>query len=199
MRKIREVLRLHYSAGLSIRAIARSLKASPSTVREYILRAQEQGLAWPLPESLDDAQLERRRLPGAAAAGRDPVPGAGLEPGSPRASPQRGDPRAAVAGVQGGASPGDAVQRVLRAVPSLDGEARRGDAPGTPRRGEEVRRLRGADGGGGGARHRRASRGAGLRRGARGVERHLRRGDLDADAARRDRVARARVPFPWRM
>ena len=64
MRKMREVLRLHYSAGLSIRAIARTLKASPSTVREYILRAQEQGLAWPLPESLDDAQLERRRLPG---------------------------------------------------------------------------------------------------------------------------------------
>ena len=49
MRKIREVLRLHYTAGLSIRAIARSVKASPSTVREYILRAQERGLTWPLP------------------------------------------------------------------------------------------------------------------------------------------------------
>ena len=65
MRKIREVLRLHYTAGLSIRAIARSVKASPSTVREYILRAQEQGLTWPLPQSLDDGQLERRLLPGA--------------------------------------------------------------------------------------------------------------------------------------
>ena len=65
MRKIREVLRLHYAAGLNIRAIARSLKASPSTVREYILRAQAQGLTWPLPESLDDGQLERRLLPGA--------------------------------------------------------------------------------------------------------------------------------------
>ena len=33
MRKIREALRLHYDAGLGVRAISRSLKASPSTVR----------------------------------------------------------------------------------------------------------------------------------------------------------------------
>ena len=38
MRRIRKVVRLDYAAGLSIRAIARCLKASPSTVREYILR-----------------------------------------------------------------------------------------------------------------------------------------------------------------
>ena len=36
MRKIREVLRLHYAAGLSIRAIARNLKAPPSTVPEVL-------------------------------------------------------------------------------------------------------------------------------------------------------------------
>ena len=60
MRKIREALRLHYDAGLGVRAISRSLKASPSTVREYLVRAKLQGLTWPLPESLDDAALLQR-------------------------------------------------------------------------------------------------------------------------------------------
>ena len=77
MRKVREVLRLHHVAGLSGRAIARSLKLSPVTVTRYVRRAEEAGLSWPLPESLDDAQLERRLLPGAASMPgetRFPVP-----------------------------------------------------------------------------------------------------------------------------
>ena len=77
MRKVREVLRLHHVAGLSGRAIARSLKISPVTVKRYIRRAEEVGLGWPLPESLDDAALERRLLPGAASVPgetRFPVP-----------------------------------------------------------------------------------------------------------------------------
>ena len=40
MRKIRQALRLHYDAGLGVRAVARSLKASPSTVRERPQRQQ---------------------------------------------------------------------------------------------------------------------------------------------------------------
>ena len=67
MRKVREVLRLHHVTGLSGRAIARSLKLSPTTVKRYIVRAEVAGLSWPLPESLDDAQLERRLLPGAVS------------------------------------------------------------------------------------------------------------------------------------
>ena len=63
MRKIREVLRLHHDAGMGIRAISRSLKASPSTVREYLVRAKLQGLTWPLPESFDDAALLQRLYP----------------------------------------------------------------------------------------------------------------------------------------
>lgn len=63
MRKIREALRLHYDAGLGVRAISRSLKASPSTVREYLVRAKLQGLTWPLPESLDDVALLQRLYP----------------------------------------------------------------------------------------------------------------------------------------
>ena len=75
MRKVREVLRLHHVAALSGRAIARSLKLSPVTVTRDIRRAEDAGLSWPLPESLDDAQLERRLLPGAASGEtRFPMP-----------------------------------------------------------------------------------------------------------------------------
>ena len=66
MRKVREILRLHNAAGLSGRAIARSLKISPVTVRRYVSRAEEEGLGWPLPKSLDDAELERRLFPAPA-------------------------------------------------------------------------------------------------------------------------------------
>ena len=63
MRKIREVLRLYFTAALSIRAIARSLGTSPSTVGEYLRRAKVAGLSWPLPE-------QERARPSARAAAR---------------------------------------------------------------------------------------------------------------------------------
>ena len=63
MRKIREVLRLYFAAALSIRAIARSLGTSPSTVGDYLRRAKVAGLSWPVPESVDDTGLERRLFP----------------------------------------------------------------------------------------------------------------------------------------
>ena len=63
MRKIRDVLRLYFTAALSVRAIARSLGTSPSTVGEYLRRAKVAGLSWPVPESVDDAGLERRLFP----------------------------------------------------------------------------------------------------------------------------------------
>ena len=62
MRKVREVLRLYHAAGMSIRAIARSVGVSPTTAGDYVRRAELQGLTWPLPESLDDAALQRRLL-----------------------------------------------------------------------------------------------------------------------------------------
>ena len=75
MRKIREVLRLYHAAGMSVRAIARSVKASPSTVGEYIRRAEVHGLGWPLPGSLDDGELEHRLFPTPAPSGtRRPLP-----------------------------------------------------------------------------------------------------------------------------
>jgi transposase len=73
MRKIREVLRLAFDAGLGIRAIARSLKVSPSTVGDYLRRAELAGVAWPLPDGLDEAALERRLFPPPPAS-RQPRP-----------------------------------------------------------------------------------------------------------------------------
>ena len=55
--------RLRFAAALSVRAIARSLRASPSMVGDYVRRAEVGGLGWPVPESVDDATLERRLFP----------------------------------------------------------------------------------------------------------------------------------------
>ena len=52
MRKIREVLRLYFAAALSIRAIARSLGTSPSTVGEYLHRAKVAEVSWPVAEAI---------------------------------------------------------------------------------------------------------------------------------------------------
>jgi transposase len=60
MRKIKEVLRLKHAGGLSTRAIARACSIGKETVREYLCRASEAGIGWPLPEGLDDEELERR-------------------------------------------------------------------------------------------------------------------------------------------
>lgn len=59
MRKIGEALRLK-AAGLSTRKIAVSLGIGQSTASEYLERAERAGLSWPLPDGMDDADLERR-------------------------------------------------------------------------------------------------------------------------------------------
>jgi transposase len=62
MRKIREVLRLKAS-GLSYRAIARVCLVGKETVREYLGRAAEAGLSWPLPEGITEEEIEGRLFP----------------------------------------------------------------------------------------------------------------------------------------
>ncbi|MCJ7596898.1 MAG: IS21 family transposase [Desulfobacterales bacterium] len=76
MRKIREVLRLKHEHSLANRIIARSCCVGRSTVAEYLRRAEEAGLSWPLPPELDDAQLDRRLFPPppAVPAGSRPLP-----------------------------------------------------------------------------------------------------------------------------
>ncbi|MBT7069870.1 MAG: transposase, partial [Anaerolineae bacterium] len=63
MRKIREVIRLHHETELSNRAIARACRISNSTVGEYLARAEQTKLGWPLPEGLDEASLYYRLFP----------------------------------------------------------------------------------------------------------------------------------------
>lgn len=58
MRKIKEILRLKHESGLSNRAIARVCSISKETVKEYLCRASEAGVSWPLPERLDEEGLE---------------------------------------------------------------------------------------------------------------------------------------------
>ena len=70
MRKIKEVLRLRHERGLSQRQIATSCCVSQSTVAEYLKRAEQAGLLWPLPEGVTEAELERR-LFGPSSSGRD--------------------------------------------------------------------------------------------------------------------------------
>ena len=60
MRKIREALRLKHSLGLSERLVAVSVGVSRSTVGEYLRRAGVVGITWPVPEGMDDTELERR-------------------------------------------------------------------------------------------------------------------------------------------
>ena len=113
MRKIHLVLRLFFEAGLSIRAISRSIGASPSTVGEYVRRAAAAGLSWPLPEGVDERSLEARLFPGSAAAVPTETCTARLVPRARGAAAQGRDPLAAVAGVQGRAPRRAPVQLVL--------------------------------------------------------------------------------------
>ena len=63
MRKIRETLRYRNTTDLSLEGIAQALKLSKGVVVKYLQLAQAAGLAWPLPEELDDAALERLLYP----------------------------------------------------------------------------------------------------------------------------------------
>ncbi len=62
MRQIKEILRLKHQHQLSVREIARSCGLPHSTVNDYLLRAQAAALSWPLPEGLDDQQIQERLL-----------------------------------------------------------------------------------------------------------------------------------------
>ena len=66
MRKIRKVLRLRYDLRLSARQIAKSCNIARSTVSDYLFRARNAGLCWPLPPELDDTALENLLYPPAA-------------------------------------------------------------------------------------------------------------------------------------
>jgi transposase len=74
MRKISEVLRLKWECKLSNRAIGRSCSISHSTVGEYLRRAQEAGLSWPLPEDMGEDRLYELLFPKAPPSSSRVIP-----------------------------------------------------------------------------------------------------------------------------
>jgi len=62
MRKIREALRLR-ADGLSGRQVALSLSLGRATVADYLRRADLAELSWPLPDDLNDGDIERLLFP----------------------------------------------------------------------------------------------------------------------------------------
>ena len=63
MRKVREVLRLKHVLGLSYRKISEATGVGKTQVAEYARRAEAAGIRWPVPEGIDDVELERRLFP----------------------------------------------------------------------------------------------------------------------------------------
>lgn len=63
MRQIIEVLRLKYEAGLSHERIARAYSLSKGVVGKYVSLAQAHGVTWPLPQNMDEVQLEALLFP----------------------------------------------------------------------------------------------------------------------------------------
>ncbi len=63
MRKITDILRLRYQAGLSLRGIAQALHIGYGTVADYIKRADQAGVRWPIPADLGERELGRLLFP----------------------------------------------------------------------------------------------------------------------------------------
>ena len=70
MRRIRQVLQLHFGARASARVIAGTVGVGRSTVQDYLARAAAAGLIWPLAPDLTDEALEQLSVPGPEQPGR---------------------------------------------------------------------------------------------------------------------------------
>ncbi len=64
MRKVTEVLRLKHEAKLSHENIACAVGLSKGAVGKYVNLAKAQGITWPLPPGMDEAELEAKLLQG---------------------------------------------------------------------------------------------------------------------------------------
>jgi len=63
MRKIQEVLRLKFEQRCSYRAIAASCGIGVATVSDYLKRAHQAGVSWPMAQGMSEAELEARLFP----------------------------------------------------------------------------------------------------------------------------------------
>ena len=66
MRKVRDILRLKFDAGLSYRDIGNCLSLGSSTVSEVVMRFTSSELSWPLPDDMSDNRLETLLYPAKA-------------------------------------------------------------------------------------------------------------------------------------
>ncbi|WP_213992176.1 hypothetical protein [Sodalis sp. dw_96] len=63
MRKIREILRLRFDVGLSLRQISQCTDVSTGAIQKMLKRLAGSPVSWPLPEGMSDAQLARLLYP----------------------------------------------------------------------------------------------------------------------------------------
>lgn len=70
VRYIKEILRLRYEAKLSQREISRSVRVSVGSVNQYLSRAMQAGIGWPLPAEMDQNALVKAMFPDQAATHR---------------------------------------------------------------------------------------------------------------------------------
>ena len=77
MRRIREVLRLVHEGGYSPTEVSAATGLARTTVRRFLEKAADAELSWPLPDDVDDYQLEERLFgwrSAAASVGGRPEP-----------------------------------------------------------------------------------------------------------------------------
>jgi transposase len=70
MRKITDILRLRHETGLSLRGIAQALNIGYGTVVDYLKRAEQAGVTWPLSVDLNERDLGRLLFPTQAVTGQ---------------------------------------------------------------------------------------------------------------------------------
>ena len=74
MCKIKQILRHHFSEGLSVRKIAQRLGLKRSTVSDYLKRASHAGVSWPLPSEWTEQNLYRTLLNPPERSSTRPLP-----------------------------------------------------------------------------------------------------------------------------
>lgn len=74
MRKIKEILLLKFSGGLSHRQIVAALGVSLGAVSKIVSRAEREGMTWPRIADLDESDIEARLFPKAAPGKRKRAP-----------------------------------------------------------------------------------------------------------------------------
>ena len=73
MRKIRDVLRLHFESKLSNRQIADALRISKTSVFNIMDRFKESEITWPIPQEMSDTELEANIYSGKPLKGKEDI------------------------------------------------------------------------------------------------------------------------------